>query len=164
VRIATQQRGEAGVSDLTHPRRKAEVTTRNTKSRIRVALGLMAAAACLFGCGVTGPVGPTPGSTVSAEPETATPTYDGLMIEIYINAQTVTPVDAEMEIARSRSVALQIQTDHDVTVRVKGPEIDESVFVDRLSTINSTFVVDQPGTVTITCDDPEATIATLTVT
>jgi hypothetical protein len=38
------------------------------------------------------------------------------------------------------------------------------VFVARLATITESFVVDQPGVVTITSTDPETTIAELTVT
>ena len=87
----------------------------------------------LSGCGVTGPVGPTPGSTVTKAPHAATPTYDGLNIEVFIDAESVTPLDERLEISRGRSVALQFRSDHDVMVHVKGPEINKSVFVGRLS-------------------------------
>ena len=60
-------------------------------------------------------------------------------------------------------VLLVINSDHDVTVRIAGPDLDQSVFVARKTTIPTAFVVDDPGTVTITSDDPAATIATLTV-
>ncbi|MDN5803164.1 MAG: hypothetical protein L0H26_01030 [Microlunatus sp.] len=127
-----------------------------------VALTMMLLGAWLLsGCGTTGPVGPAPGST--AEPESASPSFDGVKIEIFIDAQSVTPVDKQMQIATGRPVMLVIRTDHDVTLHLKGPELDRSVYVEPLSVINSAFVVDQPGTVTITCEDPVATIATLTV-
>lgn len=138
--------------------------TRITAPLTGAVLVVLSTLVLLCGCGVTGPVGPTPGSTLTAEPQTATPTYDGLKIEIFIDAESVTPLDERVEISRGRSVVLQLQSDHDVTVHVKGPQMNRSVFVGRLSTINSTFVVDQPGTVTITCEDPESTIATLVVT
>jgi hypothetical protein len=119
----------------------------------------------LTGCGTVGPVGVTPGSSAEPQLETpsATPPYDALQIDVFIDNQTVQPLEAEYQVPPGKTVVLVSRSDHDVTLTVTGPGIDERVFVARQTTITSSFVLDQPGQVTITTDDPDATIATLTV-
>jgi hypothetical protein len=121
-------------------------------------------AVLLAGCGTTGPVGLTPGETTSAaSSSSASPAYDSLKIEIFIDAESVRPVNQSAQLDVGQTVSLIMRSDHDVTVHLEGPELDRDLFVDRMATIPYSFVVDQPGIVVITSDDPAATIATLTV-
>lgn len=125
-----------------------------------VALLLLAA----VGCGTNPPVGPTPGGSSVSTETAATPSADpALKINIVIDNLSVTPSGDKIAIDKDRSVVLVTQTDHDVTLRVRGAGIDQTVFVGRLSTITTTFVVQQSGTVAITSSDPAATIAELRV-
>lgn len=124
------------------------------------ALVLLAA----VGCGTNPPVGPTPGESTVPTETAATPSAESaLKINIVIDNLSVTPSGDKIAIDKDRSVVLVTRTDHDVTLRVQGAGIDQTVFVGRLSTISTTFVVQQAGTVAITSSDPAATIAELTV-
>ena len=131
---------------------------------LRGACSAVVIAVLLAGCGTTGPVGLTPSETTSAESSsTASPAYNSLKIEIFIDAESVRPVNMSARLDVGQTVSLLMRSDHDATVHLEGPELDKDLFVDRMATIPYSFVVDQPGTVVITSDDPAATIATLTV-
>lgn len=93
----------------------------------------------------------------------ASPAYNSLKMDIFVDAESVRPVNKSIQLDVGQTVSLLIRSDHDVSVHLEGPELDEDVFVARLATIPFSFVVDRPGTVVITTDDPAATIATLTV-
>ena len=93
----------------------------------------------------------------------ASSAYNSLKIEVFVDAESVRPVNRSIQLDVGQTVSLLIRSDHDVSVHLEGPELDEDVFVARLATIPFSFVVDRPGTVVITTDDPAATIATLTV-
>jgi predicted small lipoprotein YifL len=120
-------------------------------------------AVLLAACGVTGPVGLTASETPAPETAAPSPSYESLKIDVFIDAESVTPVNKTFQVDLGETVVLVLRSDHDVSVQLRGPELDRSVYVARLSTITSSFVVDRPGTVTITTDDPEATVATLVV-
>lgn len=130
---------------------------------------LLALAVLLAGCSTAPPVGQRPGVTVTETPP-ATPAQpgptraDSLQIDVFIDRQTVTPLNKTFELRKGRSVVLVTRSDHDVTLLVTGPSLDRSVFIGRLTTITTTFVADQQGVITITSSDPQATIATLSVT
>ena len=113
-------------------------------------------------CGTTGPVGLTPSQTPTATPTPRT-TYQAFKLDIHVDAESVTPVNRTYRLKVGKDVILILRSDHDVSVQVTGPELDKKVFVARLATITTTFVVDHPGQVTIRVDDPQATIATLIV-
>ena len=120
------------------------------------------------GCGVAPPaVGPTPRPTVPIGPPTATPTPTesgaAFTMDIFIDARSVTPLRKSVALTRGRTVMLLLHSDHDATVTITGAGFDKSVFVARLSTITSTFVVDEAGLVTIKSTDPVATIAEMMV-
>ncbi len=123
-----------------------------------VILMLMLAAAC----GTTGPVGLTPSQTPTARPTPRT-TYQAFKLDVFVDAESVTPVNRTFRLEVGSNVILTLRSDHDVSVQITGPELDNSVFVARLSTITTSFVVDHPGKVTISTDDPQATIATLII-
>ena len=140
-----------------HPPR---TTITRTLLALTAALVIMAG-----GCTTPPPVGPVPGNSVAVPgPDFSTPPAGALKIEINIDQQTVTPLGEEFEVDRGRSVVLLTRSDHDTTLTVSGPGVDQSDFIDRLTTISTTFVVDQPGVVLIRSSDPAATIARLTVT
>lgn len=118
----------------------------------------------LTSCTPAPPVGPLPGSTVSRPaPGFSTPPAEALKIEINIDRQTVSPLEKEYEVERGRSVALLTRSDHDTTLIVTGPGVEERDFIGRLSSISTTFTADEAGVVVIRSSDPEATIARLTV-
>lgn len=118
----------------------------------------------LTGCTTAPAVGPLPGSTVSGPAsDFSTPPAEGLKIEINIDQQTVSPLEEEYEVERGRSVVLVTRSDHDTTLTVTGPGVDQTDFIGRLTTISTTFVTDEPGVVLIRSTDPAATIARLTV-
>ncbi|GAA1435121.1 hypothetical protein GCM10009616_31350 [Microlunatus lacustris] len=118
----------------------------------------------LTGCTTAPAVGPLPGGTVSAPaPGFSSPPAEGLKIEINIDQQTVSPLEKEYEVERGRSVVLVTRSDHDTTLIVTGAGVDQTDFIDRLTTISTTFVADEPGLVLIRSTDPAATIARLTV-
>ncbi|MGI8458786.1 MAG: hypothetical protein ACR2LI_11840 [Propionibacteriaceae bacterium] len=116
------------------------------------------------GCGTTQPVGPVPGgAVVPAAPSDTPSATPGLKLNISIDSSTVSPSGDKIAIHADESVVLVTRSDHDVTLKVQGAGIDKTVFVDRMTTITTAFVVAQSGTVTITSSSPAATIAELTV-
>lgn len=117
----------------------------------------------LAGCGTTVPVGPTPGATVAPATPTSSPSISALKVDISIDSSTVIPNGKQFTIERGRSVLITTKSDHDVTLTIQGAGIDKKVFIGRLSTILTTFVVRQAGTVTIKSSSPAATIATLDI-
>lgn len=118
----------------------------------------------LSGCGTAPPpIGITPGSTASPVGPIVSPTDSSLKIEIIIGQQTVSPRDQQIEVERGRPVVLVTHTDHDATLILKGPELDKTVAIGRKMTITSSFVALEPGVITISTNDPAATIARLTV-
>ena len=118
----------------------------------------------LTGCTTTPPIGPLPSSTASGPaPDMSTPTAEALKIEINIDQKTVSPLEKEYEVQQGRSVVLVTRSDHDTTLTVTGPGVDQRDFIGRLTTISTTFVADEPGVVLIRSTDPVATIARLTV-
>jgi hypothetical protein len=134
-----------------------------TRGRLAGAATAAAVGLVLTGCGTTPPaIGVTPGSTASPV-ELPSPTYSSLKIEIVIDQQTVSPLDQQIAVERGRPVVLVTHTDHDTTLVLKGPGLDKKVAVGRKTTITSSFVALQPGVITISTDDPAATIARLTV-
>lgn len=162
-----------GVSDLDERERLRPTScdrfgtcgTGSRCARRRSVRTAVAAVAVLLlpGCGTMPPtVATTPGSTATPV-VMATPTYSSLKIEIIIDAQTVQPLDKEMEVERGRPVVLVTHTDHDTALLVRGPGLDRTIAVGRKTTITSSFVALEPGVITIRSDDPVATIATLTV-
>lgn len=88
---------------------------------------------------------------------------DALKIEIFIDAKSVTPLRKEVDVSKGRTVLLVTRSDHDVSLIVKGPKIDKSTFIARLTTITTTFVANDAGVVTVKSSDPAATIARLVV-
>ncbi len=88
---------------------------------------------------------------------------EALKIEINIDQQTVSPLEKKFEVKRGRSVVLVTRSDHDTTLTVTGPGVDQSDFIGRLTTISTTFVADEPGVVLIRSTNPVATVARLTV-
>lgn len=126
-----------------------------------MALALLIA---LAGCGTNPPIGPTPGGvTDPADPLATAPSTAALTVNINIDSSTVSPSNAKTSIVQGRSVILVTKTDHDVTLMAEGAGVDQKVFVGRLTTNVTTFVVEQSGTVRITSSSPAATIIDLTV-
>ena len=138
---------------------------RNRRPPALIALVSSAAVvAALTGCTTAPAVGPLPGSTVSGPaPDVSSSPVGGLKIEINIDQQTVSPLEQQYEVTRGQSVVLVTRSDHDTTLTVTGPGVDQSDFIGRLTTISTTFVADEPGVVLIRSTDPVATIARLTV-
>lgn len=132
----------------------------------RPALRLVLAALLLIvlaGCGTTVPVGPPPGATITPATATSSPSMSALKVAISIDRSTVVPNGKQFTLKRGRSVFIKTKSDHDVTLTIKGAGINKKVFIGRLSTILTTFVAQQAGTVTIKSSSPAATIATLDI-
>lgn len=134
-------------------------------TRVRARLIAIASFACIAlaaGCGMPQPP-PQPESMTPATPATQSPTYDALDLDISIYADGVHPSGKTYTLDQGDTVVLVSRSDHDVWLTVRGAGLDKRVFVDSLAAITTSFVVDQPGVVTIETEDPSIVVATLTV-
>lgn len=114
------------------------------------------------GCETSPRVGPSPGSSVEYASPSPSPT-NVLKVEVSIDSKSVTPLNKEFTLSLGQVVDLVVRTDHNATLVIEGPEVNQSVFVGRKMTVPATFVARQPGVITVKSKDPAATIARFTV-
>ena len=62
--------------------------------------------ALVSACGTTGPVGPTPGQTPSVETTRVSPTVESFQLDIFIDAESVTPVNRDFRLDVGQPVML----------------------------------------------------------
>lgn len=138
---------------------------RCSRTRVAAACLVLLTGVLLGGCGTTDPTPTAPdpaqqAPTVSPSPSASTAAFH---LEIVIYAWDVAPSDRTFQLDRDQTVVLVTNSDHDVTMTVRGNGIEKDVFVARNTTVVTSFVASQSGKITISSTEPQAIIATLVV-